>query len=186
MVKSYPKYFLLTSGWFVLMYLVFSGFTYKADFKIGFVFTDKIWLEYEEAIDAQKKIDTEQQELQKQLIAKQEDFDTMAKDFDSKQLMFSDAKKNEILQELETLRTDILTFQQQNFDPNIGTLARKWVDLMEPILINVQAVIDEYGSDEGYDLILNHRDQFPIVLYAREEIDITDDIIEKLKKQQPR
>lgn len=185
-MKSYPKYILLTSGWFVLMYLVFSGFAYKEDFKIGFVFTDRIWAQYQDAIDAQNKIDTEQQELQKQLIAKQEDFETKAKDFDSKQLMLSDTKKSEILQELETMRTDILTFQQQNFDPNIGSLAKKWNDLMKPILESVQTVIDKYGSAEGYDIILDHREQMPIILYAKEEYDITDEILNELKKQQPR
>jgi len=69
-VKSYPKYILMTSGWFVLMYLVFSGFAYKADFKVGFMFTDKIWAEYSEAIDAQKKIDTESKDLEKTVTCK--------------------------------------------------------------------------------------------------------------------
>lgn len=185
-MKSYPKYLFLTSGWFVLMYFVFSGFTYKADFKVGFVFTDRIWAQYKDAIDANEKIGAEQQELEKQMIAKQEDFETMAKDYESKQLMYSDTKKAEIEQTLTTLRTELLTFQQENFDPNTGVLANKWIELMKPIIESVQAVIDKYGSDEGYDLILEHKDQIPIILYARDEIDITDEILEELKKQQPR
>lgn len=185
-MKSYPKYILMTSGWFVLMYIVFTGFAYKADFKVGYMFTDKIWSEYSVALDAQKKIDTEQKELEQQLVSKQTDFDAMVKDFDSKQLMYSDAKKNEIMQTLETMRTEILTFQQQNFDPNSGVLAKKWADLVSPIVISVQAVIDKYGSEQGYDLILESTDASRTILYAKEEYDITNAILEELKKQQPR
>lgn len=182
-MKSYSKYFLLTSTWFIAFYFVFSGFAYKADFKVGYVWSDKIFAEFDEAVQIRDGIETEQQEIQKQLIAKQDDFEKMVRDYENKQLMYSDSKKAEIEKDLNDQRNEILGFQQEHLDPVNGTIAQKWNTLMQPVINKVQDLIDKYCSEEGYDIIFDHKDQIPIILYAKEEYDITDTILELLKKQ---
>ena len=176
-------YVMLTLAWSAAFYVVFSGFTSSADFKIGYIMTDKLFIEYQPAVDVQKKIEVEQQNLEKQAITMQEELDKKVKEYDSQRLMLSDTKKAEIENELRNLDVKIYEFQQENFDPNTGTLAQKWQELMQPVVEDVQAVIDRTGVEEGYDVIFEVREGTSFMLYAKEEYDLTDHILEELKKK---
>lgn len=179
----YPKYLILTSAWVVVLYLMFSGFTYREDFKIGYVYSDKIFTKLQEAIEIQKKIEAEQQELTMQLKTKEEDFNKKLKQYENQQLMLSDTKKAEFEKDLTDMRTELINFQQTNFDPQSGTLAQKWSELMKPVVDKIQGEIDKIGTEEEFDIIFDVREGISFILYAKDEYNITERIIEELEKQ---
>lgn len=176
-------YVMLTLAWSVALYVVFSGFTYRADFKMGYVMSDKIFSEYQPAVDATKEIEIEQQKLEKQALTMQSEFEEKYQDYESKKLMWSDKKKAETEMELDDLRTEYLQFTQENLNPDTGKLAQMWMEKIGPIIEDVQKVIDRIGVEEGYDIIFDVKEELPLILYANEEYDITDHILEELKKK---
>jgi len=174
---------MLTLAWSVALYVVFSGFTYRADFKMGYVMSDKIFNEYQPAVDAAKEIEIEGQKLEKQALTMQNEFDQKYQDYESKKLMWSDKKKAETENELDDLRNKFYQFQQENLNPDTGKLAQMWMEKIGPIVEDVQKVIDRIGVEEGYDIIFDVKEELPLILYANEEYDITDYILEELKKK---
>ena len=52
--------------------------------------------------------------------------------------------------------------------------------LTEPILIEIRDTIRTYGETEGYDMLMEKR---LVVLYHRDGMDITDDIITLLNER---
>ena len=174
-------YVVLTLAWSVALYVVFSGFTYHADFKMGYILTDKIFAEYQPIVEANKTIEAETQKLEKKIQDMSSEYETKYQEYENRKLMLSDTKKAETEKELTDLGLAIQQFQQENFDPNAGTLANKWNEMLQPILEEIQEVIDRIGVEEGYDLIFDTQSGF--VLYANEEYDMTDKILEELNKE---
>lgn len=173
-------YVVLTLAWSVALYVVFSGFTYHADFKMGYILTDKIFAEYQPIVEANKTIEAETQKLEKQIQDMSSEFETKRQEYENRRLMLSDTKKAETEKELNDMGNAIQQFQQENFDPNAGTLANKWNEMLQPILEDVQEVIDRIGVEEGYDVIFDTQQG---IIYANEQYDITDRILEELKKE---
>ena len=177
-MKKFPVYLFMTSAWFMVMYTLLAGFAYKADFKIGTVNSPRILAENADAIEAQKKIEAEQEQRQQQYQLQQEDLQKRAKQFENQSLMLSDLKKAEFQKELQDKQVEIMNFEQQHFAPG-GTLEASWQAMMKPIVDQVHESIDRIGTEQGYDIILDNKDL--TVLYAKDEYDITDDIIMAIK-----
>ena len=126
-------------------------------------------------------IEVEQQKLEKQALTMQNEFEEKYQVYESQMLMLSNTKKAEIEKELDDLRTNFLLFQQENLNPDTGKLAQMWMEKIGPIADDIQRVIDRFGVEEGYDVIFDTPQGF--ILYANEEYDITDHILEELKKK---
>ncbi len=176
-MKKFPMYFFMTSAWFVMTYSLFSGMAYKVDLKIGYVHSTKIFAENSEAIEAQKKIEAEQQQIQQQYQLKQEGFQKKVKQFENQSLMLSDAKKAEFQKELQDMQVEIYNFEQQNFGTG-GALEARWQDMMRPVVDKVQVAIDKIGAEQSYDIIFDTKNG--LLLYANDEYDITDVVLEEL------
>ena len=179
-MKKFHLYFVLTLVWFVAFYFVFSGFAYRADFKIGYIHSGKIFDQHQETVEAQKKIEAEQQQLQKEYQARQEALQKKVKQFETQSLMLSDTKKAEFQKELQDMQVDILNFEQINFAPG-GSLEKKWQEMMKPIVDKVQIAIDRIGTEEGFDIIFDTKNGF--ILYAKDDYDLTNRVLEELNKQ---
>lgn len=175
-------YVMLTLALSIALYVVFSGFTYHADFKMGYVLSDKIFAQHPPFVDANKKIEAEQQRLEGQLKIMQDELNKKVEEYDSKQLMWSDSKKAEVQNELNELQANLIQFNDENLNPDTGKIRQTWDEIIQPIVENVQNVIDRIGTEEGYDVIFDVKEGLPFILYTKEEYDITDLILEELKK----
>ncbi len=177
-MKKFPVYLFMTSAWCMVMYTLLAGSAYKADFKIGTIDSPKILAEHADAIEAQSKIEAEQEQRRQQYQLKQEDLQKRSKQFENQSLMLSDAKKAEFQKELQDKQLEIMNFEQQHFAPG-GSLEASWQAMMKPIVDQVHEVIDKIGTEQGYDIIFDNKDL--TILYAKDEYDITEDIITALK-----
>ena len=66
-----------------------------------------------------------------------------------------------------------LQMQQSKYNDDVADAEQKEFDRMRS---DIRAVIDQYASDNGYDIILGDS-----VLYAADAVDVTDEILEQLK-----
>jgi len=160
------------------LYFLFAGFSYRADVQFGYINSERIFTEYSKFQEAAKTYEEETLQLQNDLKQKQDEFEKQSKDFESKRLLMSEQKKEETLKELDRLSKEIRTFQADNFAPG-GALEKRWGEITDPILKEVQSVIDRIGADEGFDIIIDTKNG--TVLYGKKEFDLTDRLLEELK-----
>lgn len=178
-MKRFASYFVMTIVLSLSMLTIFSGFTYKADMKFGYVNTERIFAEYEKFQEATKTLEAERAQLQNDLQTKQQEFETKRKEFEGQQLLMSEKRKEEANKELEELYVNIQNYTQENFSAG-GKLEQRWNEITAPIIEEVQQVIDKAGADEGYDMIFDT--QRGTILYGNKDLDMTEQILELLQK----
>jgi outer membrane protein len=148
---------------------LFSGLTFaQSAGKIGFVDLSRAFDEYNKTKDFDK-------ELEKKGDIKQVDREKLVKEIrnmrDEMELMNEKAretKEKDIEAKIKTL---------QEFDQDTKTvLTKERDDMVKDILKEMNSVIQEYGKNQGYSIILNDR----VLLYGDPAEDLTDKIIKIL------
>lgn len=159
----------------VLLVGVFS-LSALAEQKIGFVDVRKAV----EATKAGKKVKTElESEFKKREAAlkkRAEDIKKMTEDFEKKSAVLSDDARGKKQQEIQE---EMMKYNQE-VAKNTSDIRKKEQDLMEPIFKKMQDVINEIAKKQDYSLVLQSRDN---VLYAKKEVDLTDEVIKAFEKK---
>ena len=82
--------------------------------------------------------------------------------------------------EIQNLEQRIQQFQMDKFGPNSGEIYRISNQLFAPVQAKIQAAIDKVGKERGYDYIIDALSG--ALVYALPQHDLTDDVIEELRK----
>ncbi|MCP4724124.1 MAG: OmpH family outer membrane protein [bacterium] len=173
------QYVFMTAMLIMAFYFIFSGFAYKADFKVGYVNSAKLFETYSEFIDIQDKHKAYQEELQNEYNAMRTNAQNRYKEIESQSLLLSDEKKREYAQELQTLQDNINRFAQENFAQG-GVVEQRWIEVSAPVMEKAQTVIDKLGPELGYDIIFDT--SAGALVYAKSDYDMTDLVLEELEK----
>jgi outer membrane protein len=131
-----------------------------------------------DAVDAQKKIDALIQEWQEELGKIEKEWEENYEDYEKRKLIMSDQKRLEIEKELISLEDQISNFRQKKFGVD-GELFRKQEELMKPIQNKVFNAIQEVAEENELDFIFDRSGDI-IFLYAKDEYDVTNLVLEKL------
>ncbi len=145
--------------------------------KIGIIVSARILEEYPEAVDAQKILNEEIIEWQRQAQTMQEELSALNDELSQQAMMFySEEKKQEKQQEFERKYMAFRDFQssieQRAFQRN--------QELFAPVNEKIQTVIDAIATELGYDIIFDAVGSN--IAYADPTLDITDRVLEDLKK----
>jgi len=95
-------------------------------------------------------------------------------------------KEDQILskrQELEKEQGNIQKAQEDFYDRQNGQLVKKHSELIQPIINQFNEVMRDVGQKSGYDFIFNADVDNQVILYADPKLDISDQVLEELKKQ---
>lgn len=150
-----------------------------AQIKIAYVNSDRILSEYDEAKEAQSKLNIEAKKLDDQykgMIAK---LDSLSKDYDRQKMIMSDARRTTKENEIAQLQQNIQRFQVDKLGPE-GEIYKKQAELVGPVLEKVKNVIQKVGKDNKYDYIFDT--VAGNILYADPAHDLTDKVIYELKR----
>lgn len=164
---------------FLLICLVFISSTIFGQLKIGYVDSEAIMQKLPDAQDAQQRIDTQISEWQKELDEMQKEWKEKYDDYERRKLIMGKQKKADVEKELITLEDQIEDFRQNKFGVN-GELYKKQEEFMKPIQNQVFAAIEEVAQDQELDFVFDRSGDL-IFLYAKEEYDITPDVLSKLQ-----
>lgn len=162
--------------------LVFLSFgTVFAQMKLGYVNSQKILLTYPDAIDAQKKLDAENNKWSTELQKKEEEFRSIQETLEQQSLLLSDAKKQERQQELQNLYVNIQQFQNDKWGEN-GEFFKRKEEFFLPIIEKINNAIHKIGEDGDYDFIFDSI--AGNILHTKEDkYDLTDLVLEELEKE---
>ncbi len=166
---------------FGLLLILFAAFTQtlNAQLKIGYVDSDTIMKQLPDAQDAQKKLDAIIKEWQEELSKMERDWKAKYDDYDKRKLILSEQKRVEIEKELVTMEDQVSKYRQDKFGVK-GELFQKQEEFMKPIQNRIFTVIQQIAKDNDYDFVFDRSGDI-MFLYAKEEFDLTKEVIEKLK-----
>lgn len=139
--------------------------------RIGFVDVAKAFDSYQKTKDAdsvmEKKGEAKQQEREKKVAA-------VKKLKDEMELLSEETRKKKQAEMDQTLR------ELQDFDVKVrDELRRERDSIVRDILKEIDELISEYGDKNGFSMILNDR----VLLYGRQEMDITNQVIQILNER---
>ena len=106
-------------------------------------------------------------------------YDKKKDDFDKRSLIMTDQTRAEAQKELDELKASITDYRNKKFGQN-GELFQKEDELMKPVHNKIFNAIQEIATDEDLDFVFDRSGDI-MLLYAKEEYDITAKVLEKLK-----
>jgi outer membrane protein len=129
--------------------------------------------------DTQKKLDAQIKEWQEELSKMEKDWKNKYDDYDKRKLILSEQKRAEIEKDLVQTEDQISKYRQDKFGVK-GELFQKQEELMKPIQNRIFTAISDIAKENDYDFIFDRSGQI-LFLYAKEEYDVTNLVLEKLK-----
>lgn len=87
---------------FTLLFLISAFSVSQAQIKLGYIDSQKILAQYQEAIDAQNQLEQIRNQYQTEYEAKVREYQALAQEIESQSLLLSEEKKKEKLRELQT------------------------------------------------------------------------------------
>ena len=161
----------------VLLFLIFCLVcipSYAANIKIGFIDTNIVvtsLTQYKESIDS---ISREFEPKKQELLDLFNHIELLRANIESNKNTSSSKSLNEELKNLEKLE---LNFKEET-EFWQKTMNNKKIILLNNIEMIVNQAINEYATQEEYDLIL-----YENVAFASDKVNITEEIIKKIEKQ---
>lgn len=151
------------------------------ELKIGFIYSEQIMLEYQEAADAMKKLEAEARELQSIYQEMQLDYQKLIEEYEKRKLVSSDAWKNQKQKEIMDKERQLQEYQLDKFGQE-GEIYAKEEEYLGPVLDKINETLKKVGEDKGYAFILDASKGS--IVYADESHNLTKAVLEELKKSQ--
>ncbi len=149
--------------------IALSSLSSAADIKIGYVDFQKVQQNSKAGKDALKTIEKMFKEKQAQLDQRQGELEKMMQELDKQSAILTPDVKRQKEDKLQKEYKDLQRFKSDSEDD----LNKKKAEMAKQMYEEVSAIINKFGKEEGYTLILERS----VVLYAPEAVDITDKII---------
>lgn len=158
---------------------VFACFAAQAQtgMKIGYANVDYVLSQLPEAKQVESDLQAHNTQLQNQLQSKYQEYQTKLGTYQQGAAGMIEAVKKEKEQELTDLGNRL-----QQFEKDAQTsMQKKQSDLMQPLFVKVGETINAVAAEAGYDFVLSAGvGGVDIVLFAKEEHDVSDLVLKKL------
>ncbi len=163
--------------------ILFAGlFIFAADsfaqLKVGYVDSNTIMDNLPDAQDAKQKLDGIIQGWQKELNDMQSQWQTKYDDYQKRKLIMTDQTRSDMEAELVKLEQQITDYREKKFGTN-GELFQKQDELMKPVQNKVFNAIQGVAQEDDLDFVFDKSGDV-MLLYAKEEYDITPRVMDKL------
>lgn len=152
-----------------------SGF---AQLKIGYVDSDTIMDNLPDVLDARQKLDAQITDWQNELKKLEADWKAKYDDYEKRKLIMTEQTRADAEAELVSIEDQISQYREKKFGAN-GELFQKQDELMKPVQNKIFTAIKEIAEEDGLDFVFDRSGDI-MMLYAKEEYDLTARVIEKL------
>lgn len=156
--------------------VAFSAVSYAQDIKIGFVQVEALIQNFAEAEDAAKTYEKEVESWQSQINEYQSQLNLLQEDYKQKSMLYSPEKQREKQEEMQKKNQEAVKFYQDVFGPE-GKAEQRKMELLAPIYDKINRAIEILGEREKYAMIFNAQG----LLYARDGMDLTEDVLRILR-----
>lgn len=160
------------------VFIVFS-LPLSAQSKMGYVNSQKVLQDYQEAVDVQNKLDEIRNQYQAEYDSKVKEYQGMMQEIESQSLLLSEEKKQEKMREVQEKAAEIDRYKYEKLGPE-GEFYKKNLEFTKPIYEKINKAIQKIGEDEEYDFIFDASSG--ALLHALPKYDITERVLEELNK----
>jgi outer membrane protein len=150
--------------------------TAHAEFKAGFVDMQKAIQSTKAGKKAKKELEAEFEKKKKDIKNKEDDFKKRVEAFEKKKQVLSDKVREETQMELQT---DMRKFQE-DVNKSQVMMQTKERELTKPILDKIQKLIADIAKEKDLSMIFEKSEQS--VMWAKGEMDLTDEVIKRADK----
>lgn len=170
MMKSTMKWFAVIA----FMVVAMSVSAQQAPVKLGHIQSDKLIAAMPEMIEARKKLEAKQEEVQKESQNLKEQYQTKAADYAKNVNTYSDIIRTSKEQELQELYQRIQRFEENA----MNSLTQTRDELFQPIYEKATNAIKEVGKENGFTYIFDLNSG--AVVYVSET---SEDVLPLVKKK---
>ena len=160
----------------VLVTAMFAATTAMADetLKIGYIDLQRALVESEAGKKAKVDLDSIEKSKKAVIDEKVKSINKIEEELGKQSSVLSPEARKVREEEMERLQRD---FQRLVADAR-AELQKKEQELTDAILKDMSEIVDVYGKEEGYTIIVRSE----VILHAKKELDITDVIIKKFNE----
>ena len=153
-----------------------------AEIKIGYIDSEVLKERLPEFREAQRKLDQLRQDYENQAKDREAKLMKLQDDFRKQELLMSEARKAELQADFEEKVRQLQAFTQEKFGPE-GELMRKNIELSEPIFKKINDALKTLAEEEGYDFVFDAAAPSSGLVFAGENFDLTETLLESLDEQ---
>lgn len=162
----------------IIALLAFSGI-YAQSVKLGYVNTDRILLDSNEAAEISRLFNLDRQNWTNQVREMDAEIQRLERDFEIRRLSISEASKRELQGTIDAKKQEAGRLLEEYFGDG-GKAELRYRELIDPLTKKIHDIITKIAEDENYTMILDV--SMGVVLYAAPSIDLTDQILQQLNK----
>ena len=155
-------------------------FLFSQGQKVGYVNTQSIFAQNEDARLAHADVEKEAKRLQVEYENIAMTLDSLMRDYQKLELMLTDDMKTERQQQMQSLNAEFENFQMKYFGQPDGEIFLMLQERMAPINALMQSAIEKVAAENSYDYILDFSQGF--ILYKLDSHDLTQLVIDKMNK----
>lgn len=166
--------------WVVVFVLIGILFFIYMNLQQGYVYVDaqKVVSGYKGMQDAREEFESKVMALRANLDTLKVEAETKINEYEAKKNKIS-ARERALMEELiESKQTQYMNYQQI-VDEKIQLADR---ELMSKVLSKVNDYVKRLGEERGYNIILAAT-QYGNIIYAKEDMDITDEVLKGLNEE---
>lgn len=153
------------------------GLVFAQDVKIGVVNLQKVLEKSDPGQKALKKLEGEYEKMKSELDSKKQAIDKMRQKIQEESMILNqEAKSNKRSELNKKMRNFQTLYQRYN-----QKIRKKEQELKQPIIKKIVDIIDKYGKNNNYTLILDKQNSG--VVYNLESLEITEEILTRLNKK---
>ncbi|MDD3806432.1 MAG: OmpH family outer membrane protein [Candidatus Marinimicrobia bacterium] len=153
----------------------------QAQSKIGYINSEKILREYDEAADALAKLEAESQRMEEDFYKLQQKGQELLDEYESKRFVATEAWKTQKQQEIQKIQEELQNYQMKYFGPD-GEIYAKQDEYLGPVMDKINTAIQRVGIDGGYDFIIDASKG--TLVFADDKHDLTNTVLYELRKSQ--
>ncbi len=163
----------------LILVLLSMAALYSQNVKLGYVNTDRILLDSNEAAEIARLFQLDRQNWTNQIRDLDEEIKQMERDYEIRRLSISEASKRELQGQINSKKEEAGRLLEEYFGEN-GRAEQRYRELIDPLTKKIHDIIAKIAEDEKFTMILDV--SMGVVLYAAPSIDITDQILQELNK----
>ncbi len=148
-----------------------SGVQAKDADKIGYVDLSRLFDEYYKTKEYDKVLEAKHKEFEKERNVKIE----QVRESQGKLGVLTDEKKQELEEEIEKMKANLLEYDRQNKTD----LTKERNEKIREILLEIEKIVSDYAAKKEFTLILNDR----VLIYGDQTINLTESILSILNEK---
>lgn len=161
---------------FVLIFVLFASTSFAQ--KFAYVDVDYILERIPDYASAQTQLDQYSEKWQGDIENMESTLQNMRNVYANEEVLYSEEVKKEKWTAILDKEQALYKFKQEKFGYN-GELFQKRQELIKPIQDNIYSAIEDLAKAKRYDFIFD-KSSTPIMLFAKEDYDKSNDIIKAL------